>query len=67
MSNNKKQNNNMLDAFIRGYARNADIFRAIGTDKPKLYVKSDAQAIRSDWEAVGNDMRTVMHNGRYSK
>jgi hypothetical protein len=44
----------LANNFIKGCGSILDI-TGISYD-PKPYIKSDAEALRSDWETVGNDM-----------
>ena len=65
----KRKAVNDLDAFLRGVARNADFYRSLGSfivDK-QSYAHDDVQSLQSDWMAIGNDMKGVMKNERFSK
>lgn len=46
-----------MDAFIRGMARIVDLFSAAQSPEvERILSTTDADAIRSDWQAVGDDM-----------
>lgn len=70
VSGKMRRKESILDAFLRGYARNADFFGALRHHDKKLHIMSDEEAIRSDWKAVGGDMGSVMpqiNNSRHGR
>lgn len=48
-------------AFLEGMGRLLDIF-GVFSDPRDHFIQDDAEATRSDWRAVGFDMRTAMDN-----
>jgi len=48
-----------LDSFIRGAASILDLFGVL-SETPEFLEVSDADAIRSDWEAIGMDIQTAI-------
>jgi len=48
-----------LKAFLIGFG---SVFSVMPRPLNHTYFKNDEDAIRSDWEAVGNDMKTVLHS-----
>lgn len=55
---------NRSRSFLRGMARAFDMFGVMQDkrDFPRSSIESDIEALRSDWDAVGNDIRKAMCN-----
>ena len=51
-------------SFLRGMARSFDMFGVMRDQHhfSKNPIESDMEALRSDWDTVGNDIREAMHN-----
>jgi len=45
-----------LPPFLRGAASVFDIFGALPTEADRILARSDAEAVASDWRAVGLDL-----------
>ncbi len=59
----KKNLKTIVNSFLRGFGSVLDISGiSYKTNIQKYTSKTDAEAIASDWRAVGDDMRKAMGN-----
>jgi hypothetical protein len=59
--NNKKSKNSAISAFLKGFASAFDITGGVETPDPNDGFRKDTEAIRGDWQRVGDDMRRAMN------
>jgi len=52
---------NMLKSFLQGMAHTLDLGSTLSSHNidNRPWWEKDAEALHSDWEAIGNDIRTV--------
>jgi hypothetical protein len=57
----KPSKNNVLRAFLKGFASAFDISGGVKTPDLTTGWERDGAAIRGDWQRVGDDMRRAMN------